>query len=75
MRTMTVSLSVLWRGALAMACLAGTCAWAEVSGNIDPTNKYAWAENIGWIHFENTSPAYNVETTARLADGTIFMIR
>jgi hypothetical protein len=31
---------------------------------IDPTtgsfDGYAWGENIGWIHFKNVSPAYNV---------------
>ena len=25
---------------------------------------YAWGENIGWIHFKNAAPAYNVRTTA-----------
>jgi len=24
---------------------------------------YAWSENIGWIHFKNESPAYNVMST------------
>jgi hypothetical protein len=31
---------------------------------IDPAtgsfDGYAWAENVGWIHFRNTDPAYNV---------------
>ena len=31
MRTMTVSLSVVCCGALAMTCLTGTCAWADVN--------------------------------------------
>jgi len=66
MRTMTVSLSVLWRGAQAMACLAGTCAWAEVSGNIDPTNKYAWAENAGWANFAPTNGGVTVVLTREL---------
>jgi hypothetical protein len=25
---------------------------------------YVWTENIGWIHFQNAAPAYNVRTTA-----------
>ena len=25
---------------------------------------YAWGENVGWVHFQNASPAYNVRTTA-----------
>jgi hypothetical protein len=24
---------------------------------------FVWAENIGWIHFKNAAPAYNVRTT------------
>ncbi|WP_069471320.1 hypothetical protein [Candidatus Marithrix sp. Canyon 246] len=22
---------------------------------------YAWSENVGWIHFKNTNPAYKVQ--------------
>lgn len=36
---------------------------------IDPAtgsfDGYAWGENIGWIHFKGTAPAYNVVTTFR----------
>ena len=28
---------------------------------------YAWGENVGWIHFQNGSPAYKVNTTWRQA--------
>jgi uncharacterized repeat protein (TIGR02543 family) len=38
--------------ALVLVCLGLPCAWG--SGNIDPTNKYAWGENVGWI---NASPS------------------
>ena len=24
---------------------------------------FAWSEKVGWIHFKNASPAYNVVTT------------
>ena len=50
--------------ALAWACLATTC--VRANGNIDSTNKYAWAQNTGWanaapthggvtVHFNGTS--------------------
>jgi hypothetical protein len=32
--------------------------------NIDPTNKYAWGENIGWINFGTTEGNVNVSATA-----------
>ena len=33
-----------------------------VTGEFDG---YAWGENIGWIHFKNADPAYNVVTEYR----------
>ncbi|MBT7702483.1 MAG: hypothetical protein HN700_19510, partial [Verrucomicrobia bacterium] len=41
-------------------------------------DNYAWGENIGWIHFKNATPAYNVRTTAFAAPGvggTVFKFR
>jgi hypothetical protein len=39
---------------------------------IDPAtgsfDGYAWGENVGWIHFKGTDPAYNVVTTFTAAD-------
>ena len=43
-------------------CLLSVNAWA--SSGTDLTNKYAWAENIGWVHFKGTAPDYNVRTLA-----------
>lgn len=65
-------------------------AWSENCGwvHFSPTNSqatinmsdgrfdgYAWAENVGWIHFKNAAPAYNVQTTARPPNGTVFSVR
>jgi hypothetical protein len=40
---------------------------------------YAWAENIGWIHFRNASPAYDVRTSlfdgVPLPGGAMFELR
>jgi len=36
------------RCGLAVAWLAATCSWAATG--IDPTNKHAWAENVGWAN-------------------------
>jgi len=46
--------------ALALACLAGSCAWAFAQGNIDTSNKYAWAENAGWVNFAPTNGGVTV---------------
>jgi hypothetical protein len=58
---------------------ANAYAWSSHTGwqNFSPTHGqvtidtgtgrfdgFAWAENIGWIHFQNASPVYNVRTTA-----------
>jgi len=32
----------------------------QASTNIDPTNKYAWAENIGWVNFAATNSGVTV---------------
>jgi len=42
-----------------VAVLAGSMAWAN--GNIDPAEKFAWAENAGWI---NLAPADGGVTVA-----------
>ena len=52
--------SVKWRriGSILLAALAvGT---AAASGNIDPTNKHAWAENTGWVNFAPTDGGVTV---------------
>ena len=43
-----------WRG----SAWPISCAWA--TGNIDPTNKYAWAENVGWGNFAPTNGGVTV---------------
>ena len=40
------------------ACMAMPCAWA--AGNIDPTNKFAWGENVGWVNFAPTNGGVTV---------------
>lgn len=50
----------LWRGALGMACLAGTCAGAEISIGIDPAHRTAWTENAGWANFAPTNGGITV---------------
>lgn len=61
MRTTSMAWNVLWRGALVVACLAGTCTWADVSVGIDPTNKHAWTENAGWANFAPTNGGVAVQ--------------
>lgn len=62
-RTMTNYSRVPWICALTWVCVASpSCVWA--TGNMDLTNKYAWAENIGWLQFKGVDPDYNVRTVA-----------
>lgn len=42
----------LWSIALA-GVLAGAC--PSHAGNIDPANRFAWAENAGWVNFAPSS--------------------
>ena len=42
----------------ACICLMSTSAWA--TGNIDPSNKYAWAENVGWANAAPTNGGVTV---------------
>lgn len=49
--------------AFVLSCMAIPYAWAV--GNIDPTNKHAWAENTGWV---NALPSNGVVTVT--FDGT-----
>ena len=58
MRMMANQLRVSWICALAWACVAMPCAWA--AGNIDPTNKFAWTENVGWVNFAPTNGGVTV---------------
>ena len=46
--------------ALAWVFLALPSAWADVSIGIDPTNKYAWAENVGWANAGPTNVGQTV---------------
>jgi len=39
-------------------CLLASRVWAD--GNIDPTNKYAWAENAGWVNAAPTNGGLTV---------------
>jgi hypothetical protein len=48
MRTIEHQLTIACFGALVWTCVAMPSAWA--SGNTDPTNKHAWAENAGWAN-------------------------
>jgi hypothetical protein len=42
----------------AFFCLAASRVWAD--GNIDPTNKHAWAENAGWVNAAPTNSGVTV---------------
>ena len=64
MRTINNHFRVYWTCKLAWACTVLPCAWA--AGNMDSSNKFAWAENTGWanaaptnggvtVHFDGTS--------------------
>ena len=64
MRIIKNHFGVSWVGALVWVCLV--LSGAQASENIDPTNKYAWTENTGWVsaaptnggvtvHFDGTS--------------------
>ena len=47
--------------ALAFALIAPSLALASTtSGTIDSTNRYAWAENVGWIDFGSSAGAVTV---------------
>jgi hypothetical protein len=46
--------------ALALACLVGACCWTFAQSNIDTSNKYAWAENAGWVNFAPTNGGVTV---------------
>ncbi len=45
---------------LFVVCLSllASCIWAD--GNIDPTNKHAWAENAGWVNAAPTNSGVTV---------------
>jgi len=49
---------------LAFSCLTGSCTWACAQGNIDSFNKYAWAENAGWMNFAPTHGGVTVAWNA-----------
>lgn len=49
MKAMLANARAAWPYVLALVCITGMC--ASATGNIDPTNKYAWAENAGWVNF------------------------
>jgi hypothetical protein len=57
-RTMVLHARVSWACAFAWACLAGSC--APAAGNVDQTNKHAWAENAGWVNFAPTNGGVTV---------------
>ena len=40
---------------LFMSALFALQPFVFADGNIDPTNKYAWAENEGWLNFNPTN--------------------
>lgn len=58
MQTTKNYFGVSWICTWAWACLALPCVWAI--GNIDPTNKYAWTENAGWVNAVPTNGGVTV---------------
>ena len=63
MKTRANHSRVSWIYMLAWVCVAMPCAWADVS-NMNPTNKHAWGENVGWVRFQGSAPDYNMRTLA-----------
>jgi hypothetical protein len=50
-RTSIITFSVVW---LLVFGLCGLQAASADEGNISPTDKYAWAEQTGWLNFRPT---------------------
>ena len=51
--------------------LTGTVALGTVLGtsNIDPTNKFSWSENIGWMNWRDANGAADGSAAATLCGG------